>query len=110
MNEKIKIVSVVILLAAVFIFGGCAARPVVIATDRYLIEAQRNAGVITRINAELAGILQLHDSFINREIDGAIGGIELALRELGLYDEFVLSLIGRIRELERIISEGTGTP
>ena len=104
MNEKIKIISVVILLAAVFILGGCATRRVVVTTDADLLSAQRSADKLQRIDDRLGSILQGASKLAGR----AIGGIDEALGLLDEYDEFVLGLIRAVADLRSEIQSGTG--
>ena len=104
MNEKIKIISIIILFAVVIFGSGCATQRIVVTTDADLLSAQRSVDKLQRIDDRLGDIVSRAAKLTSR----AIGGIDEALDLLDEYDEFVLGLIRTIADLRREIQSGTG--
>jgi hypothetical protein len=116
--KKLFLVVGVMFVCALLSVGSssCGTRPVVVATDESLVSSQVGNAKIESSNARLGELLRIYDEFFRettRQYDEFIrdaserakrGNLD-AETALDGYDEFVQSLIYRIRELESRIRE-----
>jgi len=104
-----KIIFIGFLVGLGVFLGGCTTirQPIVIASDEYIITAQRAAYQLATISERIGNTLQFAATEIDRirKLAGyAGGGITNALRLLDEYDELFQELVNRITQLEYAVS------